>query len=145
MRFFWCSYYSPTEKFAIWMLFNWNSALCSFTEQFGISEILKSNGPDFAQFWSNFYHFIFFKLAAAVDFVQLIPKYQSKVKLCSWQFPKIFLPEIVRQQENEWCGENLAWISNWHLHMGIAAKCSEKQWRESEQQLTDNQTQGSTD
>ena len=35
------------------------SALCSYRKQLGISEILKSNGPDFAQFWFKFDNFTF--------------------------------------------------------------------------------------
>ena len=33
---------------------NMATALCSYRKQLGISEILKSNGPDFAQFWFKF-------------------------------------------------------------------------------------------
>ena len=33
----------------------------------------------------------------------------------------ICLSEIIRQQENECCGGDLAWISNFHFYNGIAA------------------------
>ena len=36
-----------------------NSALCSLREQLEILEILKSNGLNFAQFWSKFDYFNF--------------------------------------------------------------------------------------
>ena len=40
----------------------------------------------------NFIHILrayFVNLPAAADCVQLVPKYYSKVKLCSWQSPNI--------------------------------------------------------
>ena len=41
------------------MAFFWHNALCSHREQLGILDIFKSNGWDFAQFWSKFDHFNF--------------------------------------------------------------------------------------
>ena len=50
-------------------------------------------------------------LASEEDCVQLVPKYYSKVKLCSWQFSKKN-SEIMGLLQNGASGINLAQISN---------------------------------
>ena len=62
---------------------------------------------------------------AAVDYGQLVPKYKSKVNLTQiiWAAGdlQIILFEIIELQENGSRGRYLAWISNFHFYMGIAA------------------------
>ena len=57
---------------------------------------------------------------SAVDHIQLVPKYISKVKLERGWSPNI-LSEIIGLHENEGRGGILAKISNWQLYIGRAA------------------------
>ena len=57
---------------------------------------------------------------SAVDHIQLVPKYISKVKLKRGWSPNI-LSEIIGLHENEGRGGNLAQISNWQVYIGRAA------------------------